>query len=736
VAGPIKIAILADGGQAKKEARSTAKEVDSAFDKLGNKLRLSVSKSFGGVRAGASSGLGDLLVAVKGLPALAAGAALGGSLIAGFTSALDLEDARGKFDAQLGLTGPQSAKAGKIAGDLYKHAWGDSIQDVNDTLATVFQSGLATLDDSKNKIDGVTESVFTFSKISGEEALPITRAVSQMLRTGLAKNAKEAFDVLTRGQQLGINKSEDLLDTFNEYGVQFQKLGLSATDSLGLMNQLLRGGARDSDVAADAIKEFSIRAIDGSTLTAQGFKAIGLNAKDMTREIGQGGPVARQAFGETLTALNSIKDPVKRNIAGVALFGSQWEDLGGAIRSADLGTAAASLGQVAGSTQRASDSMTTTSTNLTTIGRTIKQTIVEAIAKYALPKLNEFATWFEGRGKFAILAWAIEGGQAVLDFSDKALGGLEAVVGALGKYARISLIAAAGSIAVFNPTKALGLLQQADELEGWATSAKESIGTARTALQGWSADLGRAKTRVEFEADVSDLDAKITKARQELKDPKLTATRRATLEANITQLERAKTTAVRQLGDPKLIATRTATLNANKRALDQQLARAQAQLNSKGLTKERVAKINANIAALTQKRNEAQAQLNALHGVTVPVTISVTAKINAAQIRNKVENQLARYGLEARASGGPVLRNRTYLVGEQGPELLTMGATSGFITPTQKLAPSMLDSPVGGGSGAGVVVQVYALTGGPEVGRQVVNAIRDYESFNGSGWRN
>src|SRR4051812_26725853 len=109
---PIKIAILADGKQAKKETADTADSMGDSFGKLLDGLKL--------------------------VPALAAGAAVGALLVKGFTDALDLEDARGVMTAQLGLTGPESAKAGKIAGDLYKEAYGESISDVNDALKNVF----------------------------------------------------------------------------------------------------------------------------------------------------------------------------------------------------------------------------------------------------------------------------------------------------------------------------------------------------------------------------------------------------------------------------------------------------------------------------------------------------------------------------------------------------------------------------------------------------------------------
>jgi len=49
----------------------------------------------------------------------------------------------------------------------------------------------------------------------------------------------------------------------------------------------------------------------------------------------------------------------------------------------------------------------------------------------------------------------------------------------------------------------------------------------------------------------------------------------------------------------------------------------------------------------------------------------------------------------ARASGGPVSAGKTYLVGEQGPELVTMGS-SGYVTPNHALG--------GGGGGVSIVV--------------------------------
>ena len=41
-----------------------------------------------------------------------------------------------------------------------------------------------------------------------------------------------------------------------------------------------------------------------------------------------GGDTARDAFYQTIQALADMKDPLAQNQAGVALFGTMWEDLG------------------------------------------------------------------------------------------------------------------------------------------------------------------------------------------------------------------------------------------------------------------------------------------------------------------------------------------------------------------------------------------------------------------------
>lgn len=673
----------------------------------------SLGKGLGKIGGMASGGLDKLkggLGGLAGAPALLAGTAVGAAFVGGLTKALDIQEANQMMAAQLGLNSVESKKAGKISGDLYKNAFGDSVAEVNNVMKTVFQSGLATVKDSETAIKGVTTQVMNYSKISGEEALPVTRAVSQMLKTGLAKNATEAFDILTRGTQLGIDKSEDLLDTFNEYSTQFRKIGLDGPTALGLMNQALQAGARDSDTAADALKEFSIRAIDGSKTTVDGFKSLKLNAKQMQEQIAKGGEPAAKGLDTVLDRLRAVKNPAEQSRIAVELFGTKAEDLGAALYAMDSSTAVASLGKLKGAAKDAGDTLNdTTKSKITSAWRGIQAAVVDAIGKHVIPYLDKFADWFNGPGRYAIVSWAIQGAEALIDFADMTLGALESMMGGLSKYARVALIAAAGSVAVFNPKMALDMLGQADALGKWADEAKDGMGKARTELQGWKGQLEKTNLKVKFQADIAELDMKIAHAQKALKDPNLTKTRKAQLTAEIASLVAQKNKALGLLGDPKLTATKIAKFEATKKDLDMKIAGAKTALASKGLTATKKATLKADISQLLRQKANAQAAIDSLRGKTVKVVM---------QYSSTGVNLTAPSSVGRRATGGPVTKGMPYIVGEKKPELFVPNV-DGEIIPQVPAKGS--GTPYGWGGGGPMTLAIGS--DGSQLGDLLVNLL-------------
>lgn len=273
------------------------------------------------------------------------------------TAGLDNELREDQFAAATGLDEVTVGRLGRVAAEAYANNFGESIRDNLDTAKVAIQGGLLDPNATKRDAQAVVQSLSGISDILQEDVQPVSRATTQLLRTGLAKTADEAFDIIIKGQQKGLNASEDWLDTINEYSTQWRKLGLDGPQAVGLLSQAVRAGARDTDVAADALKEFSIRAVDGSVTTKAGFEAIGLSAKEMSERIAAGGPTATAALDETLDRLRAIEDPAARSAAAVQLFGTQAEDLGDALYAFDVSTAVDQLGQFQGAAKSALDTL-------------------------------------------------------------------------------------------------------------------------------------------------------------------------------------------------------------------------------------------------------------------------------------------------------------------------------------------------------------------------------------------
>ena len=315
-------------------------------------------------------------------------ATLGISFASSFDEAIDFKSANEKVARELGLSGPQAKEIGKAAGDLYSSGLGDGLGEVQEAIGVVGKSLPSIAKLGVPALSEVTKAALKLQKNFDVDIADSSNAVGKLIQTGLVKNATEGFDLIATGMQKIPRAGEDLIDTVNEYSVQFQKLGLTGQDTFGLIQQLMKGGARDTDLAADAIKEFSIRAVDGSSTSMKAFKDLGFNAKELTATFARGGPEARAAFGQVTDALNKMEDPVKRNATGVALFGTQWEDLGGAFKSVDLKTAASGLGDI--SKANAQVVKTSPTQVVQQFQRAIQVAFIEILADKVIPAFAKF----------------------------------------------------------------------------------------------------------------------------------------------------------------------------------------------------------------------------------------------------------------------------------------------------------------------------------------------------------
>ncbi len=366
-------------------------EIDNAADQIGG-------NTFGQKFQSNLSKLGGVATAIGGT--------LGISFAASFDDAMDFNETRDKVGRDLGLTKDQAKQIGSAAGDLYASGLGEGLGEVTEAIGVVGKAMPNIAKQGVPALKEVTEAALRLEKNFKVDIGDSTNAVGKLIKTGLVKDATQGFDLIATGMSKIPRAGEDLIDTVNEYSVQFQKLGLSGQDTFGLIKQMMEGGARDTDLAADALKEFSIRAVESGGTAEKAFKDMGFNAKELTKTFAKGGPEARAAFGQVVDALNKMEDPVKRNAAGVALFGTQWEDLGGAFKSVDLDTAASGLGKIEGANKKLKDS--TPTEVVKQFQRAIQVAFIEILADKVIPAFSKFIEFVKNnQGLLKTLAVAV-----------------------------------------------------------------------------------------------------------------------------------------------------------------------------------------------------------------------------------------------------------------------------------------------------------------------------------------
>ena len=356
-------------------AKAAKKAGDDAGDELSKGIANGVDGGSGKLETAATK-IGDIFKTALA----AAGVAAAALLAKGMETALEQEQLGARFEASMG-GGEFAARMGQIAGDLYLDGFGDSIADTGDVVQRVWRSGLLPEDATDEQISRLSTKILTFADVMAQDMDMTTQAVSNMIRTGLADSSEEALDILTQGIQQGADRAGDLLEVFQEYSVEFEALGISAEDATGLMTQGLRNGARDADTVADALKEIAIRAkavSEGNVEAARGFELLGLNADDMAAKFAAGGDSAREGLDQVLDGLNAIEDPILRNEAATALFGTKAEDLQGALMGLDLDTAAAHLGDYEGAT----DDLGAAYDNLSDKINVFKRRALDKLAKF------------------------------------------------------------------------------------------------------------------------------------------------------------------------------------------------------------------------------------------------------------------------------------------------------------------------------------------------------------------
>lgn len=390
-------------GKNSKEAKTLAKEIDtlsselddnqkkmsnveSAADKLDNSLgnvdntAEKVSEGFT-VLKGA---MADLVA--DGIEKVVSG--LGQISTEAFTTANDIDSATNTFVAKTGASADQAGEFEDVMTSIYNGNYGESFEDIADAMATV-KTSMGNIGTAE--LESLTTQALVLRDTFDMDVNESIRAVNSMMDQ-FGVTADEAYTLIAQGAQNGLNQNGDLLDTVNEYSVQFKNAGYSAEDMFNMLANGVDAGTWSVDKLGDAVKEFNIRASDGTVGDAikENAKAFGLTKKEaetLASEVSTGSVGAYQKLADKL---REVDDDTQRYQLGVSMFGTMWEDLGEEAVLALLDT----QGEISTTSDALNDINSVKYDDLGSalegVKRNLQTSVAEPIKDEVMPAVNEF----------------------------------------------------------------------------------------------------------------------------------------------------------------------------------------------------------------------------------------------------------------------------------------------------------------------------------------------------------
>ena len=215
----------------------------------------------------------------------------------GVNQAMELDDAMAKFQAQTGASSSEMNKFKNIARDVWSNNFGEDVSDVADMMGKVKQQmqGISDVD-----LKNVTEDLITLRDVYGMDENETLRGAKQLMEQ-FGISSKEAFDLMAKGAQNGLDYSGELGDNIAEYAGKFAQAGYSAEEYFQIMTNGVKGGSYNLDKMQDAVNEITTRMSDGTI-----EKALD-SFNDKTKEV-------FQAYKEGGATQQDVQDAIVQDI--------------------------------------------------------------------------------------------------------------------------------------------------------------------------------------------------------------------------------------------------------------------------------------------------------------------------------------------------------------------------------------------------------------------------------------
>ena len=311
-----------------------------------------------------------------------------------------------KATAYFGETGEAAEQTANLIKDVFNSGVGDSMDAVSEAVITV-KKNLKDLDEATMK--NITEQAIMLDETFGIDMNETLRGVNSLMQN-FGMDAQTAMDYVVKGTQNGLDKTNELGDNLAEYSGKFAQAGYSADEYFQLLNNGLDGGAYNLDKVNDAINEVTTRLADGTIAdsmdaidekTGEVIKSSvgwGDSVQDVFAKWQNGGASQKEVVEAMVADIqNTTGEQDKLNKAALA-FGTMGED--GSLQFIEsLTSVGTAYGDVGGAAQGMFEQTTTPAQEMESNMRKIQEVLqplgekLMEIANTVLPPLVDGIKW-------------------------------------------------------------------------------------------------------------------------------------------------------------------------------------------------------------------------------------------------------------------------------------------------------------------------------------------------------
>jgi SLT domain-containing protein/phage-related minor tail protein len=364
----------------------------------------------------ATAGIEDIEARLQGLKdtvlTISAGGALAGgaSSVAVGSSTLE-QNARGSA-----ATGMSTGGFNEYVNEIYfTQQTGNSREEVAASMTNWGQN----TDLSGNLLKSAVLTSNQMAEIYQKDVPEIDRALSGMMKNFDIDSARAGDNIAYVFKNAG-DQHEDLLDVFNEYSSTFKDMQLSPEQVSNAFVAGTKGGARNFDDMADAMREFNILRNEMSEDQVGAFNTLlGKDkAAEMFKGFKDGSYSGQEAMFEMAKGLSEIENETERVTLATTLIGGKYEDLKQPIL--DMAGAMDQPAKAAGELNKQYDNMLQNNpmTPMASAGRELEEIlngIGVGIITTLAPSFQELNKWMAStEGKTAIKDMTT----AITDFVD------------------------------------------------------------------------------------------------------------------------------------------------------------------------------------------------------------------------------------------------------------------------------------------------------------------------------